>query len=234
MKRARISRTCCVVTLLIAMLAAWSVRGDGGVVLLRESQDPFSVTVFATQETDQDGLTDVSVLIQGRKSGEVLLDADVNLAIYTTNYTTNRLAIDRGEPLCGLLPSAASIQSPDTRDHQSSVLATHKHASNKLLYAAALNLNATEGSRLRVNISRGSESARFECPLLFSQASRRSTVLWPYLAFPPIAIIAFALNQWLRRGSLEKGFDYQSQPPAVRAKRPALIERTSRFCFAKL
>jgi hypothetical protein len=217
-------------TLLVTILTPWRVKGDGGVVQLCESRGPFSVTVFANPETAPDGFTDVSVLVQWKNNGEVVLDADVTLAL----DFPNAFAMDRSDPLCGVSPPGSVIQSADKGEPLVSVPATHDQASNKLLYAAALKFNSTGRARLHVNVVRGVESAPFDCPLPVTQTSAKLTLLWPYLAFPPIAIMAFALNQWLRRDSLEKGFASKSPPPLIHAKPRALMERTSKFCFAKL
>jgi len=219
-----------VIIVLLTMLAPWCVKGDGGVVQLRESQGPFSVTVFAAPETTRDGLTDVSVLVQWEKNGEVVLDADVSLAL----DSPSTLTMDRSEPLCGVSPSATAVQSADKGEPRASVPATRERASNKLLYAAALKLNTTGRTRLRVNVVRGAESASFDCPLLVTPTSAKLAVLWPCLAFPPIAIMAFAMNQWLRRDALEKGLKRQSTPSLIHDRPRARIERTSKFCFAKL
>jgi hypothetical protein len=217
-------------TVLLTMLLPWSVRGDGGVVQLRESQGPFSVTVYSTPETARDGLTDVSVLVQWKESGEVVLDADVNLTLeFPKSFAT-----DRSDVLCGVSPSVTTTQLADMTEPPTSVPATHKEASNKLLYAAALKLTSIGATRLHVSVVRGPESTRFECPLQVTQSPASLAVLWPFLALPPIAIVAFAINQWLRRESLEKGLESQPTSFLTHAQSRARIERTSKFCFAKL
>jgi hypothetical protein len=87
------------------------------------------------------------------------------------------------------------------------VRATREQASNKLLYAALLKLDAAGNWRLNVAVSRSSDSASFDCVLPVTIPSAGLSGLWPYLAFPPIAIAAFALNQKLRKHSLERGVD---------------------------
>jgi len=196
-----------VVTVVVTMLAPRLSRGDGGVVQLHETQGPFSVTIFVSPEAARGGLTDVSVLVQWRKNGEVVLDAAVSLAV----DPPNGLAMARSEPLCGLSPTAAAFQLPDMRQHPATVPATREQATNKLLYAANLNLNAAGAWRLRVYVLRGSDSARFDCPLPVARTWAQPPGLWPYLILPPIVIAAFAVNQRLRRHSLERAFESQSQ-----------------------
>jgi len=216
--------------LLLTILTPYPVKGDGGLVQLRESQGPFSVTVFASPETTRDGLTDVSVLVQWKQNGDVVLDADVILTL----ESPKSLATDRSDPLCGVSRPASAIQSADMTEPPTSVPATHEKASNKLLYAASLKLTSTGLRRVYVSVARGAESARFDCPLPVPQTSAKLAALWPCLAFPPIAIMAFAINQWLRRESLQKGLERHSTPSLIHAQSRARIERTSKFCFAKL
>ncbi len=206
MKRARLSIQARVVTAIFTMFAPLIARGDGGIVLLHEAQGPFSVTVFVSAETARGGLADVSVLVQWRKNGDVVLDADVSLAV----EPPKGLAMNRSEEFCGLSPVTAAFPLADMR--QATVTAMREQASNKLLYAANLKLNAPGDWRLHVYVWRASDSARFDCLLPIARTSATAQGLWPYLIFPPIVIAAFAMNQRLRRHSLEKGFE--SQPPS--------------------
>jgi len=189
MKRASISIKVWGAALLCIMLMPRIARGDGSIVRLQETRGPFSVTVFVSPEAI-DRLTDVSVLVQSRNSGDVLLDADVSLSLIPPNGT----AIADLDPFCG--PSGG-------RD-STTVLATRERASNKLLYAALLKLDAPGNWKLNVTVSRSSDTASFDCFLPVTTTLTKLSGLWPYLAFPPIAIAAFALNQKLRRDSLEK------------------------------
>jgi hypothetical protein len=178
-------------------------------MILHQAQGAFLVTVFVSPAPAYGGLADVSVLIQHRTSGEVILDADVGLAV----DPPNGLSTAPSEPLCGLPPTGDAFLLPDIQDLQAIVPATRQQAANKLLYAAGLNLNAAGYWRLHVYVSRGSDREHFDCLLPVAGTSAYLSGLWLYLAFPPIVIAAFAINQRLRRHSLEKVFE--SQPPTV-------------------
>jgi len=182
------------------MLAPRFARGDGGIVQLREVRGPFSVTVFASPEAACGVVADISVLVQRPENGEVVLDANVSLAL----DPPKGLVLNRSEPLCGPPSAAAAFQLPDMTQHQIKARATREQAFNKLLYAAPLELNASGDWRLHVLVSRGSDSAGFDCLLPITMAPAQLSGLWPYLVLPPIAITAFALNQRLRKHSLEK------------------------------
>jgi hypothetical protein len=212
MKRSRVTAWAWGTLTLFAMLAPPLAFGDGGVIQLHEAQGPFLVTVFVSPEAAHGRLMDVSVLVQQRTNGEVILDAEVGLAV----DPPNGLSTSASEPLCGLPPTGAGLQSPDLPQPQATVRATREQASNKLLYAAGLNLNAAGDWRLHVDVSRGPDHARFNCLVPVTRTSAKLSGLWPYLALPAIVITAFAMNQRLRRYSLEKGFESQS-PTVCRA-----------------
>ena len=207
MKRASISTQLWILTALAMMLAPCVARGDGGTVQLRETRGPFSVTVFVSSETVSGELTDVSVLVQSRKNGDVVLDADVTLSL----IPPEGVAINESDPFCGP-PSGTVFQSANVTPNSLTVRATREQASNKLLHAALLRLDAPGNWRLNVTVSCSSDGVSFDCVLPVTTPSARLSGLWPYLAFPPIAIAAFALNQKLRRQSLERGVDPGNLP----------------------
>ena len=197
MNGTRLSTQVRIVMALFSMLSPCFARGDGGIVRLHESQGAFSVTVFVAA---RGGLADVSVLVQWRQSRAVVLDADVSLAF----TPPEGVRISQWDPLCGLSSGTATFQLLDKWPRPVSVRATPEQASNKLLYAAIAELNTTGNWRLHVSVSRGADSAGFDCLLPVTMTSDKLTRLWPYLAFPPLAITAFALNQRLRKHELEK------------------------------
>lgn len=166
-------------------------KGDGGVIRLRETQGPFSVTVFTSPEAAAGGLADLSVLVQGSESGKVVLDADVT---FTLSPPVGEMK--QADVFCSV-PTAA-MPLPDGISNLASVRASREQASNKLLYAAPVQLNTPGDWKLHVVVSRGADTARFNCLLPVTLASGKLTGLWPYLLFPPLAIAAFSVNQWLR------------------------------------
>jgi hypothetical protein len=208
MKPVRVISRSRIALALFAATISQCANGDGGIVLLHEAHGPFSVTVFVAPELIRSGLTDVSVLVQSRTNGEVVLDAAVSLAV----EPPRGVATAGADPVCGALSSPGVF--PDTgQQHQTTTIpATRQQASNKLLYAAALPLNATGDWRLHIDVSRGSDCIKFDCLIPVSQTALDQRALWPYLLIPPIAIAAFALNQKLRWHSLEQGQNSQPTP----------------------
>lgn len=196
MQRSRVSSRTWVAVALLAVFTPQLSKGDGGVVLLHETKGPFSVTVFLAPEVIRGGFTDISVLVQSRTNGDVVLDADVRLTIEPPQDLVARVG---AESICGTSPASVLSPSAHPGQQQGTFPATREQASNKLLYAAALTLNGKGDWRLHINVSRESDSAEFDCLIPVTQASANTRGLWPYLLIPFIAITAFALNQKLRR-----------------------------------
>lgn len=96
-------RTAACVALLLeaAVLAA-----DGGRVRGRQEAGPFTVTVFTAPEPLTAGPADVSVLVQDRASGEVLLDARVEVRLTAPGARESRTFV-AGPGTNRLLKSAA-------------------------------------------------------------------------------------------------------------------------------
>jgi hypothetical protein len=158
-------------TVLTSMvLAPLIAHADGGAVCLHEASGPFLVTVFVSPDPLRAGPVDTSVLVQNHKTGGVILDATVKLAI---------------RPLSGKGPRLVTH-------------ATRDHATNKLLSAAGLDLRDPGWWALDVFVSRGREEAVVSTKLQVAPATPRVAVIWPFLLFPPFAIALFAIHQLLR------------------------------------
>ena len=185
----------CIATTLLVLFVPRLAKGDGEIVRLREVQGPFSITVFSSPEAASGGLTDVSALIQERESGKVILDADVRLALIPPDGSAPK----QSDELCAV--PATGTRPLQELNSPTSVRATREQASNKLLYSAPVELNVPGNWKLHVLVSRGTDTARFDCLLPGALSSGKLIGLIPYLLLPPLVVAAFALNQWLRRQS---------------------------------
>jgi hypothetical protein len=152
-----------------AMFAVSLAHADGGAVCLREGSGAFLVTVFVAPQPIQVGPIDVSVLVQDRQTGVVILDAKVDLAI---RY------VDGG--------------GPEFIAH-----ATQEQSTNKLLKSGRIGLPTSGSWGLRVFVSHGHEQSVFATILPVSPAASRLGAVWPLLFLPPFAIALFALHQTL-------------------------------------
>jgi hypothetical protein len=177
-------------------LSPADVRADGGIMRAREVQGPFVVTIFTASELQQDSPVDVSVVVQERDSHNAILDATVNL----TFTPPAAVFAEPIEQTCGPLGAAGL----DRRSERFTIAATRRQASNKLLYAAPIRLDAAGAWQLQAFIRRGDDVVKVACGLAVSPPSHKLIGLLPYLILPPLMVALFAVNQWLRRQSLEK------------------------------
>jgi hypothetical protein len=162
-------------------LSRINVHADGGVIRLRETKGSFVITIFTAGDPVLDRAFDLSVLIQGRDTGDPVLDADVRFAL----SAPQGLATKQSEAFCC---------SPGVSMHT-----TREQASNKLLYAAPLLLHEPGNWKLHVLVSRGTHSARVDCLLPVTLGSNKLAGAWPFLALPLLVVILYAMNQGLRR-----------------------------------
>jgi hypothetical protein len=77
--------------------------------------------------------------------------------------------------------------------------ATRAAATNKLLYAALLDLPAPGHWTLAAEVRAGARRAHVSCEVDVAPALPPALAFWPYLALPGLAIALFALHQWLQR-----------------------------------
>jgi hypothetical protein len=163
-----------IVLVLNFVLAPSVTDADGGTVHLREASGPFLVTVFAAPEALRVGLIDMSVLVQDRKTGMVILDTTVNLEL---------------QPI------------PDTNP-PFAIRATLGQAKNKLLQAVTIDVPAPGWWAVKTFVRRDREEVALATKFLIRPAAPRLATLWPFLILPPLAIGLFALHQTLRHSRL--------------------------------
>jgi hypothetical protein len=177
-----------------AILSPTAVQADGGVVRTREVQGAWIITIFSPAEISRDRPTDVTVMVQRKETGEVLLDAAVDLSFTPPTGTV----LSANDVLCGSARHLASTGLANLPGEPAVIRATRAQAANKLFYATSIVLRAVGEWQLRASIQRGGESVSITCVLPVGMSPRLAG-LWPYLALPPFAILLFALNQRVRR-----------------------------------
>lgn len=178
MKRVRFS-----LLLLALVIQSHDACGDGGIMRCRDAQGPFVVSIFTASEAVQGEPLDVSVLVQDRNSNDAILDATVNL-ILTPPFGS---LADASEAICG------GTHSEGTR-----VAAMRSQASNKLLYAAPVQFDASGVWQLQATIQSENDSAKITCSILVGPPPRKFAGVFPYLLLPPALTALFALHQRLR------------------------------------
>jgi len=156
----------------VFILGMWATaaRGDGGTMLLHQDSGPFTITLFAAPQPLQVGVADLSVMVQDRSSGDVLLDPDVDLTV-----------------------------APDTADTSPQTLRlTRGQASNRLLQAATVQFPRPGKWRLTLLISRGVEAVRLGTECTVEPDRSRGLLVWFYVLLPAVLILLFAIHQGLK------------------------------------
>ena len=159
--------------LLMFGLSLSNALADGGVVRLREAKGPLLVTVFTAAEPVQDGLCDVSVLVQRRDSGDAILDATVELVFIAP-------AASITEPvgqLCGASGAWLLGRGSKPGQAQLAVPAYRSLASNKLLYAAPIRFGTAGNWQLEALVKHRSDAVKVACGIRVGSPPRR-LIFW--------------------------------------------------------
>ena len=156
-------------------LTPQAVDTDGAVVRLQGAAGPFLASVF-TSPTLHAGASDVSVLVQDRDSGKIILDATVDL---------------------DAKPTAGTVAA--TRAHPE-----RQRSTNKLLEAATLDLESPGPWELDVSIHRGSDEGSLSTHLNVETSDAGNTAVWPYLLLGGIVIALVALHHVLRANAIQR------------------------------
>jgi hypothetical protein len=145
-------------------------RGDGGTMLLHQDSGPFTITLFAAPQPLQVGVADLSVMVQDRSSGDVLLDPAVDLTIApeAVDASPQTLRLARGQ------------------------------ASNRLLQAATVQFPRSGKWRLTLLVSRGGEAVRLSTECTVEPDRSRALLVWFYVLLPAVLILLFAIHQGLK------------------------------------
>jgi hypothetical protein len=151
------------------LLLGGVARADGGALRLSRASGPFVISVFTTPEPLGAGPADLSVLVQARDGGAVVLDAAV----------------------------ALELHGPDGREQR--LEATHAGATNRLLSAASVALPVPGRWRYQVTVRRGDAAATVAGAIDVGAATPHLAAQAPALALPALCVALFAWRQRLRR-----------------------------------
>jgi FixH len=156
----------------VLILGMWATaaRGDGGTMLLHQDSGAFTITLFAAPQPLQVGVADLSVMVQDRSSGEVLLDPAVDLTV----------------------AAESANASPQT------VRLTRGQASNRLLQAAAIHFSSAGKWQLTLLVSRGGEAVRLGTECTVEPDHSRALLVWFYVLLPVGVILLFVIHQGLK------------------------------------
>jgi hypothetical protein len=157
---------------MLAMGAA-AARADGGAMLLHQDAGSFTITLFAAPQPLRTGDADLSVMVQDRTSGEVLLDPAIDVTVAPDS------------------PSA----SPQT------VRLAKGQASNRLLQACTVHFSTAGRWHLALLIRRGNDQARLSTDCTVEPNHSRATLVWFYILLPVGVILLFVIHQVLKHRS---------------------------------
>ena len=148
-------------------------RADGGVVMCQRTSSVFKITLFSTETPLQPGPADFSVLLERTGGYSPILDAQVFMEL----------------------------------EHESGTRiyaqATRRQARNKLLYCSLITLPKSGDWKMILHVIRGHEKADMLYDLVVTAPPPVLLSNWRLISLPPVIIILFIINQWLRRISYQ-------------------------------
>jgi hypothetical protein len=156
--------------LLMLVMGAAAARADGGAMLLHQDAGAFTITLFAAPQPLRTGDEDLSVMVQDRTSGEVLLDPIIDLTVAPA-------------------PLSASPQT---------VRLAKGQASNRLLQACTVHFSSAGRWHLALLIRRGHDQAQLSTDCTIEPNRSRATLVWFYILLPVGIILLFVIHQVLK------------------------------------
>jgi uncharacterized membrane protein len=161
-------------------------RADGGALRLWDRQGRYEIAVFTAPNPFVAGPVDISVLVLDSATGEPVLDALVIVEV-------------------------APLDRPDAAEPHP---ATSGAATNKLFYAALLDIAEPGSYSVEVVIEKAREEARVRFVAEAAYGHSRRVNLWPWICWPAPVIVLYGIHQWLvwrksraSRGSTESNSD---------------------------
>jgi hypothetical protein len=184
----------CLFLSFIAFSSPLVLRADGGAVLLRQSQGPFTVTVYTPAEVMADSSSDLTVLVQNRETAGVILDADVILQLAPPPNSI----IDPRREYCGLENNVSVAEGSSIATGPYLVHTVLGSVAARFLYAASVAFPKAGNWSLEVLVSRNGQTTDIPSSLVVKTPGSRIASIGPYLSVPPVMIALFLVNLWLR------------------------------------
>jgi hypothetical protein len=159
-------------------LTGTSVRADGGTVVLSERAGDYQVTVLASPAVLHVGAADLSVLVQDAATGQPVDGLSVTLCLV---------------PVGGLPADELRLE------------ATRAAATNKLFYAAQFDLPTAGRWQLTATVAGPLGMTTIEGILEVAGPPPRWVALWPWIGWPVVVVLLFALRERLVCQRRERG-----------------------------
>jgi hypothetical protein len=167
--------------LAFTLLAAGWCHADGGAIITKQAVNGFDVTVFASPAPLRAGPVDVSVLVQ--QGEKPILDAVVEVGWRASSSSSP-----------DWLPPCCTMESNTER-----ITALRAHSNNRFLYSAIVPMKSSGPSELVIKVSQGGREALLSCDIEVRRPLPPALAFWPWLVFPPVAIVGFAIHQSLTK-----------------------------------
>jgi hypothetical protein len=159
-----------VLACLLLAIGVTAARADGGAMLLHQNAGAFTITLFAAPQPLHAGAADLSVMVQDRSSGQILLDPVIDLTV---------------------APPAAGAT-------QQTVRLEKGQASNRLLQASTVQFPSAGKWRLTLAVRRGNDTAQLVTECTVEPDHSRATLVWFYVLLPVGVILLFIIHQILK------------------------------------
>ena len=155
---------------LVLAMVATAAHADGGAMLLHQDAGAFTITLFAAPQPLRTGDADLSVMVQDRTSGEVLLDPaiDVTVAPESPGASPQIVRLENGQ------------------------------ASNRLLQACTIHFSSSGRWHLTLLIRRGNDQAQLVTECTVEPDHSRARLVWFYVLLPVGIILLFVIHQVLK------------------------------------
>jgi len=159
-----------VLACLLLAIGATAARADGGAMLLHQNAGSFTITLFAAPQPLHTGSADLSVMVQDRSSGQILLDPVIDLTV--------------AAPVAGAAPQTVRL--------------AKGQASNRLLQATTVQFPSAGKWRLTLAVRRGNDTAQLVTECAVESDHSRATLVWFYVLLPAAIILLFIVHQVLK------------------------------------
>lgn len=156
-----------VLSLLTGVVVISSAHADGGTLQFTGQRHGYQISIFTSPTPLRTGSVDVSVLVQETATGKIRTDVPISVRAFPLHH-----------------PESAIGGS-----------ATHEAATNKLFQAIILDLPEPGKWRLQVTVQEAPAPIELEVEVAGALPSWVDLSLW--IGWPALAVVLFAIHQWL-------------------------------------
>jgi hypothetical protein len=153
------------------VMVAGLIGADGGTVVLHKHAGDFEVTVFSKSEAVRAGTNDLSVMVQ-RGDQSTVMNAAVLLHFEMKQKSGDIMRL--------------------------TAIANHAKATNKMLYAASINIPATGLWQMDADVTSDGRNGVATGQIQVLPPLPPVVNYWPYVAMVPALAVAFLINRKLR------------------------------------